>query len=363
MLAVFVLACYTFGYSCKDLGTLNNTPSSWKDSCLADCTGSTGRRWSGKLEVVEWTTPWFLFTENVSASLKGSNFKQMEKDLSSLGYRLVSLELNAADCGLPQDRRRGWFWAVREDLGGKLNARNFVDLVESMNIPHHIPLRRFLLNPGHLHLAEITQEKLNNAETKAVAKAKAKGKAKRTKAAKAKAQAKAKGKRTGDKWKADHWKVRRSLDMLPATSEAPSPIRRMQEQNAMCDRGTDLYRVITEGPAMVDPEVQPCVELKHSAPRVVGCKKRRRAGSTSCLLPSSKLMLMPPHVATPSFFTGVEAMQIKGVDGHFLSSDRVMTDAEYLHMAGNAFSGGTCALRFLARFAPLDLSQFSERYR
>ena len=246
---------------------------------------------------------------------------------------------------------------MREDIAAKLNARNFVDLVESMNMPHHIPPRRFLLNPSDPYLAEITQDKLNKAETKAVAKAKAKGKAKRTKSAKAK------GKRTGDRWKVDHWKVRRSVNMLPATSEAPSPIRRMQEQNAMCERETDLYRVITEGPAMVDPEVQMCVELKHSAPRIVGCKKRRRAGSTSCLLPSSKLMLMPPHVATPRFLTGLEAMQIQGVDGHFLSSDRVMTDAEQLHMAGNAFNGGACALMFLAGLASLDMSQFSERYR
>ena len=98
------MAFYTFGYSCKDLSTLNNTSSSWNDSCLADGTGSTGRTWSGILEWVQWTAPCFLFMENVPAALKGNNFRQMEKDLSSLGYRLVSLELNAADCGLPQDR-------------------------------------------------------------------------------------------------------------------------------------------------------------------------------------------------------------------------------------------------------------------
>ena len=355
------LACYTFGYSCKDLSTLNNASSSWKDSCLADGAGSTGRTWSGNLEVVFRAKPWILLMENVPAALKGKNYQQMVSDLASLGYQLVSLELNSADCGLPQDRRRGWFTAVRTDLAGKLHDRNFRDLVDSMKIQRHLPLRRFLLDPLDPYLAEITKEKLSRSQVKALAQAKAKAMAKKTKSAKAKAKAKI-IKRSGDKWKADHWRVRRSLNMLPA-SEASSPIRRMQAENGMCDREMDLYRVITEGPAMVDPEVQPCVELKHSAPRVVGCKNRRRAGSTSCLLPSSKLMLMPPLVPSPRFLTGLEAMQIQGVDGHHLSSDRIMTDGEYMHLAGNAFSGGACALMFLATIASLDLRDLVQRLR
>ena len=65
-------------------------------------------------------------------------------------------------------------------------------------------------------------------------------------------------------------------------------------------------------------------------------------------------MLMPPLVNAPRFLTGLEVMQIQGIDGHHLSSDRIMSDSEYMHMAGNAFSGGCCALMFLATIASLD---------
>ena len=48
-------------------------------------------------------------------------------------------------------------------------------------------------------------------------------------------------------------------------------------------------------------EEAPAIELKHSAPRVVRNKYRRGFSVTSCLLPSSKIMLYPPTTDVPRF--------------------------------------------------------------
>ena len=65
-----------FGYSCKDLSTLNNHNSEYKDDCLATDLGSSGATWRGKLPWVRRVRPPILLVENVRADLKGKNLQQ-----------------------------------------------------------------------------------------------------------------------------------------------------------------------------------------------------------------------------------------------------------------------------------------------
>ena len=161
----------------------------------------------------------------------------------------------------------------------------------------------------------------------------------------------------GKRWVLDHWKARRTLD-IPAVHGVPENIRAVKEANAMVDREADLYHIITDSPGMPDPTVQPGLELKHSACRVVkpAQTRRRRAGATSCLLPGSRLLLLQPLVPSPRYLTGCEGMAVQGIHHNFTAGDPVLSDAQYLHLAGNAFCGGSCAIVILAAVSFLDPS-------
>ena len=54
------IACWSFGFSCKDLSTLNNHSKSYKDDCLATKSGSTGITWHGNLNYAKQCMPYFL---------------------------------------------------------------------------------------------------------------------------------------------------------------------------------------------------------------------------------------------------------------------------------------------------------------
>ena len=68
--------------------------------------------------MVKLTRPLWLLLENVVASRKGLIFQRTNEDLASEGYLLLDVELNAADSGLPQDRQRAYFAALRLDING-----------------------------------------------------------------------------------------------------------------------------------------------------------------------------------------------------------------------------------------------------
>lgn len=64
--------------------------------------------------------PRALVMENVSGMVKGKMrlvFKEVLRELKAAGYRVRAWVLNAADHGVPQDRRRLIFVGLREDLG------------------------------------------------------------------------------------------------------------------------------------------------------------------------------------------------------------------------------------------------------
>ena len=71
------LVSYVFGFSCKDLSTLNNASGPWREQCLGEQLGSTGRTFEGNLQVVARTRPWWFLMENVPGARKGSNYKML----------------------------------------------------------------------------------------------------------------------------------------------------------------------------------------------------------------------------------------------------------------------------------------------
>ena len=75
------LAVWSFGYSCKDLSTLNNFSGAWKKDCLEQKKGSTGITWAGNMGLVQRAHPMILQAENVIAALKGQNYQRVVDDL------------------------------------------------------------------------------------------------------------------------------------------------------------------------------------------------------------------------------------------------------------------------------------------
>ena len=348
--------CYTFGYSCKDLSTLNNSSSSWKDSCLTDGKGSTGKTWRGNMDMVKQTRPLWLLMENVVAARKGKHFERLNEDLTNEGYLCMDVELNAQESGLPQDRQRAYFSAI--DMGiasSSTDPFQFSALVDEMKLPDCLPLERFLLPRGHPYLEKIMESRQQAAEKKmqrVVMKRPASGKLK---------------KRSGKKWVRDHWHVRRTLDMLAPAAMCPPHLEQIAHQNDMSSREADIMRIMfdQQSGAVTSRGGQPCRELKHSAPRVVKMLKkqskgqasrgRRRSGATSCLLPASRLLLLPPYVEAPRFMTGLEALSIQGIERIHMQMYNGK-DSLYMSLAGNAFSGGSYALMFLATLASVTLT-------
>ena len=299
---------YFFGFSCKDLSTLNNHSAAFKDDCITTGAGSTGVTWAGNLGFVEKVQPAVVIAENVPSALKGGNGKQIQQDLRDAGYRLATILSSSSDCGLPQDRKRAWFAAVRNDLAPDNFESLFHDGVDMMTLAEPLPLSKFVLPCTDPYIERLMDKKRQNAALKRMrqnankdkkkAKAKAKGKAK------AKQQSKEPTKkRSGDKWMFDHWRVRRQYDM-PVVDDAtiPDMLKNTACENAMCSREADLLRLYLEAPVHGSKPPHSAVELKHSAPRVVHhSNNAKREHCTSTLLPGSKIMLFPPLTRRPRY--------------------------------------------------------------
>ena len=249
---------------------------------------------------------------------------------------MFDAELNAVTYGLPQDRRRAWFGGVRKDISSDSSEETFHDMLAAMEISQPLHLSQFILPAGQSYLAKVKEQKMK----------------------------KSRGPRSPKlrvKWKVDHWKCRRKLVMLAPTEEVPENIKDVTSENMMGDREADLWRLLQEAPSRPDPSTTPSVELKDSAARVVKFSahaKRRFAGSTSTLLPASRLMIQPPLVPHARYMCGAEALALQGLPLCYSITDPILLDAEYLHLAGNAYSGACAAAVFLSTLASVDASKF-----
>ena len=101
------------------------------------------------------------------------------------------------------------------------------------------------------------------------------------------------------------------------------------------------------------------MEMKHSVGRVIhhAKAKHRHHNCTSCILQSSKMLLFPPVVEMPRLLTGLEALSLQGTPLHFDSATgSVLTDSDYMSLAGNAFNGGCMAMMLIACLSSLRLT-------
>ena len=328
------LFMFTFGFCCTDLSNLNNHSSGYKQDCLDTGAGKTGKTWKGNMSFVEVDMPMIVMMENVPASLKGRNFVQMQTDLVRAGYSLAEVLQNSSESGVPQDRWRAWFVALRNDCCSPGWRSLFIGLTQALKLQQVMPLQRFILPCSHPYVEAVmkhkkerkerldlklaktdvsTDDKKNKPKSKqcrktlvgVVTKAKAKPKAKSAKKV-----------RSGQLWQFDHWRMRLQ-HRLPSPAAVPDSqvVKSTAEDNGMCDRERDLMRMFMD----VDVAKSTSVELKHSAPRVIrdGSARRRPGGCTSCLLPSSKIMLFPPLTEKPRFAQFVYHASPRGVVSSF----------------------------------------------
>ena len=280
------LVFWVAGWSCKDFSTLNHRAAAYSDKCLSVGVGTTGSTWKGNLDIVRLCRPFSIIYENVKGALSPWNLAIIEKELAEQGYKLVYTMLNAADSGFPQDRERAWFLGIREDLASEeFTWPNFQDLIDCLKIPCSLHLSEFLLPPKHPYLVAVMDAKRQAAAKKA-ARASAKKVMKRPGSTTT-------TKRSGKEWLLDNWKARRMLGLGPVR-DVPQEVQAVMTANGMPEREADLYRLFTAVPHAPDPSIQPGLELKYSAGRVVELKsaaaRRRREGSTSCRLPLSRFM-------------------------------------------------------------------------
>ena len=331
---------FSFGFSCKDFSSLNNHSSSYKESCIDEQVGSTGRTWGGNMSVASRSKPLYIQMENVPAARRGNNYECIVKDVSKAGYLCMDVALNGAEYGLPQDRARAWFSGLRKDIifeSDVVCSAKFHDAIVAMKLEEPIPITRFILSSTSEYLKDVMEQRQLRQiikEHRSVHNASAKKKPKRL------------------KWKIDHWRVRRMLNLHTECGDMAEAVSQVAAGNGMCPREADLFQLMVDG-GTLDPSLRPAVELKHSAPRVIRPptskpRRFRHEKCTSCLLPASRLLVLPPHVPQARYLTGAEALAIQGVPLCYTVSEPPANDSLLLNMAGNAFSGGCAAAVFIA---------------
>ena len=338
---------WSFGFSCKDFSFLNNFSSSYKEFCIDELVGTTGRTWGGNMAYVSRSKPLYIQFENVPAARRGNNYECILKDVSKAGYLCVDVAVNGAEYGLPQDRARAWFAGFRRDIifeSDVVCSDMFHDAILAMKLEEPIPITRFILSSTSEYLKDVMEERQRRQIVK---------EAKKMRVCNARPK-KMRGqrKRQGDKWKIDHWRVRRMLGLNTACGDMSEAVRKVAAGTGMCPRESDLFQLMVDGKTL-DPSLRPAVELKQSAPRVIRppiskARRFRYEKCTSCLLPASRLLVLPPHVLHARYLLGAEALAIQGVPLCYTVSEPPANDGLLLNMAGNAFSGGCAAAVLIA---------------
>ena len=271
---------------------------------------------------------------------KGANYDKLVSAMKQAGYRMHDLLLNSGDCGVPQDRQRAYFVCVLEEFCDENFEKNFSATAEDLTIKTPLPLSQFVLPDSHHYIQEVMAMRKRTAERRRKPRPQHKGKKKAIK-------------RFGNRWLVDHWKVRRQYGMLQTPQ--PEALHEIASNNGMCEREKDLLHLVTTVPCAERDPLR-SVELKHSAPRVVRTKNKRRKDCTSCLLPASKIVLFPPVSGCVRYMTGLEALSLQGIPHTFHEATmQELKDSEYMSLAGNAFNAGSYALVVLSALSSMTL--------
>ena len=103
------------GFSCKTASGLA-TDKETAESCIEEEAGTTGQTFLAVRLIAQTIKPLWLFLENVTGLLKGQQWLLVVRRLRSHGYAVAVLHSTPTRFGLPHNRNRLWFHAVRMDL-------------------------------------------------------------------------------------------------------------------------------------------------------------------------------------------------------------------------------------------------------
>ena len=318
---------YVFGFSCKDLSTLNNHSGGYKSSCIESGAGSTGVTWKGNLAYVTRIQPWMLLIENVVAALKGRNREQIFKDLQEAGYIIAAVLLNSCEVGHPQYRPRAWFLALLATRAQDPNVQaQLEDMLALLKLQGVIPICEFLLPPDHPHFKNVF------------------------------ASRQVRGKQSRRfRWFLDHWKSRVREGDITRLKIPPELVSNIAEFNGLSAREADMLTIFHQKNALFR---RPVVELKHSISRVE-LRETMAKQISSCLLPGSRLLLVDQR-PIPRLLLGVEAMSIQGIPPEHtwpatIGSSPILTDSDWMDMAGNSFAGGCLVAMLIAGLSMIEI--------
>ena len=102
---------YSYGFSCRDFSTEDNTSQGYVQTCLQEETGSCGVTWAGSFEYVMGSQPAWLFIENVPRLASTPNMVFLVKELQRAGHQVTWSLRVASDYMLPRSRKRLWLHA------------------------------------------------------------------------------------------------------------------------------------------------------------------------------------------------------------------------------------------------------------
>lgn len=104
------------GFSCKALSRRNVTSrkNGDQDATIKDHKGSTGLTWIGILTYLQEVQPFVFVGENVHNLMDHET--ELRAQLDDAGYQCVLVEKNSTRYGLPQERRRVYIVAIRNEV-------------------------------------------------------------------------------------------------------------------------------------------------------------------------------------------------------------------------------------------------------
>ena len=126
------------GFSCKTASGLA-TDKETAESCIEEEAGTTGQTFFAVRLIAQTIKPLWLFLENVTGLLKGQQWLLVVRKLRSHGYAVAVLHSTPTRSGLPHNRNRLWFLALRKDLldMAHMTEDEFIKRVEALdNILH-----------------------------------------------------------------------------------------------------------------------------------------------------------------------------------------------------------------------------------
>ena len=330
------LSSYSFGLSCTDLSTLNNSSAESLNTCMEEGVGTTGITWAGNYNVVKTCQPATITVENVPRIIKFANMPFLLKQLKEAGYTVVYGIRVADRYGLRQGRRRMWLHGRLLKFSSPGWQARYERCMEDMAVGPIVHLTKCLMKENSYdlrrHLASIREEKEKREKKMAVKKKQLASKR--------------------VKWQTDHWVARCKARLLPPLS-LPSDIKEVVDSSHIAAREFDFLRFLGQrGIRLAELSAKrPAMEVKHSIGRLnsLGCTE-----SVSTILHASRQLLL--RTKPRRFMTGREGLAIQGIGLEHSLRISNLSEGDVMKVAGDAFSVGVFIASILAGLACTEMS-------